>query len=274
MHPVKTKKKLSRADKKQIEAAIARANRTDKKGKSAQDSIPYERMWPDGICRVSDSHYTKTIQFQDINYQLSQNEDKTAIFEGWCDFLNYFDSSIHFQLSFLNLAASEETFANSISIPPQGDAFDSIREEYTTMLQNQLARGNNGLIKTKYLTFGINADSIKAAKPRLERMQLNFRVSAEELAVIEQKMSQFGTSNREAYLRKMALDGYVVKLELPELKELVSLMRRSSNNLNQLTRKVHETGRVYDADLEDISQRQEQLWEGVKEILTQLSKLL
>jgi len=118
MQPVKTKKKLSRADKKQIEAAIARANRTDKKGKSAQDSIPYERMWPDGICRVSDSHYTKTIQFQDINYQLSQNEDKTAIFEGWCDFLNYFDSSIHFQLSFLNLAASEETFANSIS--PEG----------------------------------------------------------------------------------------------------------------------------------------------------------
>ena len=106
-----------------------------------------------------------------------------------------------------------------------------------------------------------------------QNMQLNFRVSSEELAVIEQKMSQLGTSNREAYLRKMALDGYVVKLDLPELKELVSLMRRSSNNLNQLTRKVHETGRVYDADLKDISQRQELLWEGVKEILTQLSKL-
>ena len=103
---------------------------------------------------------------------------------------------------------------------------------------------------------------------RKRDMQLNFRVSSEELAVIEQKMSQLGT-----YLRKMALDGYVVKLELPELKELVSLMRRSSNNLNQLTRKVHETGRAYDADLEDISQRQEQLWEGVNEILTQLSKL-
>ena len=108
---------------------------------------------------------------------------------------------------------------------------------------------------------------------RKRDMQLNFRVSSEELAVIEQKMSQLVTSNREAYLRKMALDGYVVKLELPELKELVSLMRRSSNNLNQLTRKVHETGRAYDADLEDISQRQEQLWEGVNEILTQLSKL-
>ena len=165
MQPVKTKKKLSRADKKQIEAAIARANRTDKKGKSAQDSIPYERMWPDGICRVSDSHYTKTIQFQDINYQLSQNEDKTAIFEGWCDFLNYFDSSIHFQLSFLNLAASEETFANSISIPPQRDAFDSIREEYTTMLQNQLARGNNGLIKTKYLTLVSTRTASKPPSP-------------------------------------------------------------------------------------------------------------
>ena len=183
MQPVKTKKKLSRADKKQIEAAIARANRTDKKGKSAQDSILYERMWPDGICRISDSHYTKTIQFQDINYQLSQNEDKTAIFEGWCDFLNYFDSSIHFQLSFLNLAASEETFANSISIPPQRDAFDSIREEYTTMLQNQLARGNNGLIKTKYLTFGIDADSIKVAKPRLERIETDILNNFKRLGV-------------------------------------------------------------------------------------------
>ena len=90
----KKMKKLSRADRKQIETAIARANRTDRKEKSAQDSIPYERMWPDGICRVADGHYTKTIQFQDINYQLSQNEDKTAIFEGWCDFLNYFDSSM------------------------------------------------------------------------------------------------------------------------------------------------------------------------------------
>ena len=109
---------------------------------------------------------------------------------------------------------------------------------------------------------------------RKRDMQLNFRVSAEELAVIEQKMSQFGTSNREAYLRKMALDGYVVKLELPESQVSFPRMRRSSNNLNQLTRKVHETGRVYDADLEDISQRQEQLWEGVEEILTQLSELL
>lgn len=181
--PVSMKKRLSRADRKQIEAAIARANRTDRKEKSAQDSIPYERMWPDGICRVADGHYTKTIQFQDINYQLSQNEDKTAIFEGWCDFLNYFDSSIQFQLSFLNLAASEETFARAINIPLQGDDFDSIRVEYTTMLQNQLARGNNGLIKTKYLTFGIDADSLKAAKPRLERIETDILNNFKRLGV-------------------------------------------------------------------------------------------
>ena len=186
--PVSKKQRLSRADRRQIEAAIARANRTDRKEKSAQDSIPYERMWPDGICRVADGHYTKTIQFQDINYQLSQNEDKAAIFEGWCDFLNYFDSSIQFQLSFLNLAASEETFARAINIPLQGDDFDTIRVEYMTMLQNQLAKGNNGLIKTKYLTFGVDADSLKAAKPRLERIETdilnNFKrvgVAAESL---------------------------------------------------------------------------------------------
>ena len=112
-----------------------------------------------------------------------------------------------------------------------------------------------------------------SAAKRKREVQVNFRVSPEELALIEQKMFQLGTVNWEAYLRKMALDGYVVKLDLPELKELVSLMRYSSNNLNQLTRKVHETGRVYDADLEDISQRQEQLWDGVQKILAQLSKL-
>lgn len=111
-------------------------------------------MFPDGICRVTDTFYTKTVQYQDINYQLSQNEDKTAIFEGWCDFLNYFDSSIRFQLSFLNLTASRDSYANSINIPPQGDEFDSIRAEYTEMLQNQLAKGNNGLIKIHQIASG------------------------------------------------------------------------------------------------------------------------
>ena len=112
-----------------------------------------------------------------------------------------------------------------------------------------------------------------SAPKRKREVQLNFRVSPEELALIEQKMAQLGTTNREAYLRKMALDGYVVRLELPELKELVSLMRYSSNNLNQLARRAHETGRIYDADLEDISRRQEALWDGVHQVLNQLAKL-
>ena len=112
-----------------------------------------------------------------------------------------------------------------------------------------------------------------SAPNRKREVQVNFRVSPQELEMIEQKMAQLGTSNREAYLRKMALDGYVVRLELPELKDLVSLMRYSSNNLNQLTRRVHETGRIYDTDLEDISRRQEALWDGVHQVLTQLAKL-
>lgn len=166
-------KRLSHEDKRQIEAAIARAKRTDKKELSAQDSIPYQRMYPDGICRVTDTFYTKTVQFQDINYQLSQNEDKTAIFEGWSDFLNYFDSSIRFQLSFLNLSTAQDGYARSIVIPLRADKFNDVRDEYSEMLQNQLAKGNNGLTKTKYLTFGIDANNIKTAKPRLERIEMD-----------------------------------------------------------------------------------------------------
>ena len=177
------KRKLTQAERKQIEAAIARAKRQDKKKKSAQDSIPFERMWPDGICRVKPGYFTKTIQFQDINYQLNQNEDKTAIFDGWCDFLNYFDSSVKFQLSFMNMAANKDTYGKSIVIPPQGDAFDGIRQEYTEMLRGQLARGNNGLIKTKYLTFGIESENVRTAKPRLERIETDILNNFKRLGV-------------------------------------------------------------------------------------------
>ena len=180
----KQKRRLTREEKKQIEAAIARANRTDKKEKSAQDSIPFEQMWPNGVCRLPDGRYSKTIQFQDINYQLSQNEDKTAIFEQWSEFLNYFDSSIRFQLSFLNLVASRETFANSVQIPMQGDDFDPIRAEYSQMLQTQLERGNNGLVKTKYLTFSVAADSLPAALPRLERIETDILNNFKRLGVV------------------------------------------------------------------------------------------
>ncbi|MBQ6610471.1 MAG: conjugal transfer protein TraE [Oscillospiraceae bacterium] len=140
-------------------------------------------MWPDGICRTENKHYTKTVQYQDINYQLSQNEDKTEIFEGWSDFLNYFDSSVDFQLSFLNLTAFSDSAENVISIPLVGDAFDSIRMEYTEMLRRQLSRGNNGIVKSKYLTFGIDAKSYKEAKPRLERIETDILNNFKKLGV-------------------------------------------------------------------------------------------
>ena len=94
---------------------------------------------------------------------------------------------------------------------------------------------------------------------RKRDIQLKVRVTPEERAMIEAKMAQLGTTNMGAYLRKMAIDGYVVKLDLPELRELVSLLRYSSNNLNQLARRVHETGRVYAADMDDILQNQERI---------------
>lgn len=140
-------------------------------------------MWPDGICRTESKHYTKTVQYQDINYQLSQNEDKTEIFEGWSDFLNYFDSSVDFQLSFLNLTAFSDSAENVISIPLVGDAFDSIRMEYTEMLRRQLSRGNNGIVKSKYLTFGIDAKGYKEAKPRLERIETDILNNFKKLGV-------------------------------------------------------------------------------------------
>ena len=163
--------RLSRSERREIQAAVERARNSDPKKKSAQESITYEQMWLDGICRVKQNYYTKAILFQDINYQLAQNEDKTAIFDGWCDFLNYFDSSMHFQLSFLNIAFGRGTVEFSINIPLKGDALDSDRKEYSKVLQNQMAKGNNGLSKTKCLSFGIEAASVHEARPRLERIE-------------------------------------------------------------------------------------------------------
>ena len=182
-------RKLSREERNRIEGAIARAKRDSKVPATAQQTIPYLRMHPDGICQATDALYTKTIQFQDINYQLAQNDDKTAIFDGWCDFLNYFDSSIRFQFSFLNLSASIEEFEQSILIPDQNDDFDDIRAEYANMLRCQLAKGNNGLSKTKFITFGIEAENLRTAKPRLERIENDLLNSFKRLGVAADPLS-------------------------------------------------------------------------------------
>lgn len=150
---------------------------------TAQQSIPYKEIFKDGICRVNDRLYTKTIQFFDINYQLAQPDDKAQIFENYCDFLNYFDSTISIQLTFINQRANMQDFSKSIAIPPQGDEYDDIRREYADMLKNQLEKGNNGLSKRKYITFGIEADDLRSAKMRLERIEADIMNNFKTLGV-------------------------------------------------------------------------------------------
>ena len=140
-------------------------------------------MFPDGICRVGNDYYTKTVQFQDINYQLAQQEDKTEIFEEWCSFLNFFDSSVNFQLSFENMATDVSDFEKSIRISHKKDGFDDVRDEYSEVLLHQMEAGNNGLTKTKYLTFGIHAESMKAAKPRLIHIETDILNNFKRLGV-------------------------------------------------------------------------------------------
>ena len=130
-------------------------------------------MYPDGVCRLTKNTFSKCIAFEDISYQLAQPDTKTAIFEHLCDLYNYVDASIHVQFSFLNRRVDPVQYAKSFEIAPQGDDFDDIRAEYTGILQKQLANGNNGIVKTKYLTFTIEADSPKSARARLNRIGLD-----------------------------------------------------------------------------------------------------
>ena len=139
--------------------------------RTAQQSIPMQRMFEDGTCRVKNGYYTRTVEFQDINYQLALPEDRTAIYEEWCSFLNFFDSSIHFELSFVNTATDSTEFEKSIRIPFRKDGFDDVRAEYSQMLRQQLSKGNNGLTKRKYLTFGVSSESMQQVKARLDHIQ-------------------------------------------------------------------------------------------------------
>ena len=173
------RRKLTRAEKKEL-AALIRAAKGDGKAHTAQQTIPYLAMYPDGICKVTEKKYSKSIAYDDINYQLAQADDKTAIFENWCDFLNYFDATVSVQLSFINRGTRSGGAEEVVAIPAQNDAFNSIRTEYADMLKHQLAKGNNGFVKSKYITFSVEADNLNAAKARLARIETdilnNFKV--------------------------------------------------------------------------------------------------
>jgi hypothetical protein len=174
---------LNKEEQRAVRKVIRDARRNDGIPKTAQQSIPFDRMFPDGICRVDLDYYTKTIQYEDINYQLAQQEDKTEIFEEWCSFLNFFDSSVRFQLSFSNMATDVSDFEKSIAISHKNDGFDDVRDEYSEVLLHQMEAGNNGLTKTKYLTFGIHAESMKNAKPRLIHIETDILNNFKRLGV-------------------------------------------------------------------------------------------
>ena len=173
--------------------------------RTAQQSIPMQRMFEDGTCRVKANYYTRTIQYQDINYQLAQQEDKTAIFEEWCSFLNFFDSSIKFELSFVNTATDSADFEKSIRIPYQQDGFDDVRAEYSQMLRQQLSKGNNGLTKTKFLTYGIEGDSMAQVKPRLEHIQNDLMNNFHRLGVLAKPLD--GTERLRLMHGMLNMDG-------------------------------------------------------------------
>ena len=149
---------------------------------SAQQTIPYLVMHPDGVCQLPGGLYTKTVEYEDINYSVASTEDQTAIFSGWSSFLNYFDSSLPFQLSFIN-RRSRSRSKYKVNIPPAQDDFDSIRAEFTSMLKNQIAKSNNGIERSKYITFGLPAEGIAEARPRLERVEADVTGNLKRLGV-------------------------------------------------------------------------------------------
>lgn len=149
---------------------------------TAQQTIPYRQMLPDGICRVNDQLYTKTIQYEDINYSVASSDDQSAIFDGYCAFLNYFDSAVPFQLSFINHRSNPDS-KYTVNIPAQQDEFNSVRGEYVEMLETQIAKSNNGIVRSKYITFGLAADSLAVARPRLERMEADIIGNYKKLGV-------------------------------------------------------------------------------------------
>lgn len=161
----------------------AKSGKPKKRGpQSAQQTIPYKEMLKDGICKVREGYYTKTLSYEDINYAVASSDDQSTIFDGYCGFLNYFDSALPFQLSFINHRSRPEN-RYSVNISPQDDDFNSIRGEFTAMLENQIAKSNNGIFRSKYITFGIQADGIAAARPRLERIEADIVGNFKKLGV-------------------------------------------------------------------------------------------
>jgi len=168
LRKTKTKSKTKRIDRR---AAL-----------SAQQTIPYVVMHPDGICQLPGSVFTKTVEYEDINYAVASTEDQTAIFSGWSSFINYFDSSLPFQLSFVN-RRSRSVSRYKVNIPAREDRYNSIRGEFVDMLKGQIAKSNNGIERSKYITFCLPAASMSEARPRLGRVESDVMGNFKRLGV-------------------------------------------------------------------------------------------
>lgn len=165
------KVKLTRAEKKQLTQIMAQTKRSNHP-QTAQQTIPYQRMFPDGLCRVTETLYSKTVQFYDINYQQAQDEDRQSIFGGWCGILNFFQPGVYVQLSFCNTQVNEAEFEQSLIIPGQRDGLNHLRDEMSGVVLGQVAKGNNSLQRAKYVTFAVEANNLKTAKNQLEQMEM------------------------------------------------------------------------------------------------------
>lgn len=184
---IPTKGPIDRRTKRELEKAVKKAKRNGKIPESAQETIPYKVPYEDGIFESADSYFTRTIAFDDVTYQLLDRDDKNQIFECWCDLINYFDSTIHFQLSYYNQEIDKDEYAKDFKIPLQGDDYDLIRKEYSDMQLSQLAKGTNDIRKERYLTFGLKADDYKAAKIRLNKVT----------TAVQKNLMKFNCKSRE-----------------------------------------------------------------------------
>ena len=158
---------LSKEEKKILSARMAEI-RSENGGKNTvQNTIPFLCMYKDGVCQVSENFFSLTVQFFDANYSISEFEEQNNIFSKYCDVINLFDNTIKFQLTFENQNRSKEKLVKTVQIPEQEDDFNAIRKEYSEMLTDKLMKGSNGQSARKFLTFGIESTSYKAARAKL-----------------------------------------------------------------------------------------------------------
>ena len=169
--------------KKKKDGFLSLIFKKEPKRHTVEDTLPYLRMLKSGICQSDEKHFSKSIAFEDINYQLALEEDRDLIFNQFANFLNSFDPSVKIELSYINQLGRNEEMQSAIQIPDKKDGFDEIRLEFREMLKNQIVKGNNGLRKSKYITFTVEADNMEQAISKLERLEIDILSSLKSMGV-------------------------------------------------------------------------------------------